>query len=484
MQLWPLPNPALIVDAGKRKYPNAVYATVLAIVSSTLSIAQNSPCPIPEYKYLRADEDYGYLRNPACRSEPLDALKYIPLKSAPEWFVSLGGEIRENVEYFSNPRWSAKLQDPAYLLQRYMAHSDLHLGERFRIFTQLKSGLESNRAGGPRLIDEDKLDINQAFLDLTLYAGGKNSLILRTGRQELAFGSRRYISAREGPNVRQTFDGVRLAFSSDRWTVNILATKPVQSKLGIFDDAPDSSQTFWGLYASRPLTPAVTGFHLDLYYLGLDRKRARFVQGTAREQRHSVGTRLWGKRSSWDEDFELIYQLGRFNDGAIQAWSVESETGYTFTSRPARPRLALKADSASGDRNPNDKDLQTFNPLFPRGLYHQLVDLNGHVNFIDLDPTLVLHPFARWSLTVDWDFFWRESVGDGLYGVGGFLIRQGSKSRARYVGSQPSLIGEWRVQRHLTAVFIYTHFTPGTFLKQTGPGRTVNYGSVWLDFKF
>src|SRR5438445_9603453 len=100
------------------------------------------------------------------------------------------------------------------------------------------------------------------------------------GRQELALGSRRYISAREGPNVRQTFDGFRLTFASDSWTVNLLATKPVQTKLGFFDDAPDSSQTFWGLYASRPLTPAVTGFHLDLYYLGLDRKLARFEQGT------------------------------------------------------------------------------------------------------------------------------------------------------------------------------------------------------------
>ena len=146
--------------------------------------------------------------------------------------------------------------------------------------------------------------------------------------------------------------------------------------------------------------------------------------------------------------------------------------------------MALKADVASGDHNPNDNELQTFNPLFPRGLYHQLVDLNGHVNFIDLDPTLVVHPFARLSLTADWDFFWRESLRDGLYNVGGFFIRPVTGSSARYIGSQPSLIGEWRIQRHLTAVVIYTHFAPGPFLQQTGPSRTVNYGSVWFDFKF
>jgi hypothetical protein len=36
----------------------------------------------------------------------------------------------------------------AFLLQRYMLHSDWHLGKSFRVFVQLKSGLEDSRAGG------------------------------------------------------------------------------------------------------------------------------------------------------------------------------------------------------------------------------------------------------------------------------------------------------------------------------------------------
>ena len=32
---------------------------------------------------------------------------------------------------------------------------------------------------------------------------------------------------------------------------------------------------------------------IDVYYLGFDRKRARFNQGAGREIRHSVGTRIW-----------------------------------------------------------------------------------------------------------------------------------------------------------------------------------------------
>ena len=46
-----------------------------------------------------------------------------------------------------------------------MLHTDWHLGPHFRAFVQLKSGLESSRTGGPRPIDEKKLDFEDAFFE-------------------------------------------------------------------------------------------------------------------------------------------------------------------------------------------------------------------------------------------------------------------------------------------------------------------------------
>src|SRR5713226_8908809 len=46
-----------------------------------------------------------------------------------------------------------------------MLHSDWRFGPHFRAFVQLKSGLESSRAGGPRPIDEKKLDFEAAFFE-------------------------------------------------------------------------------------------------------------------------------------------------------------------------------------------------------------------------------------------------------------------------------------------------------------------------------
>ena len=247
-----------------------------------------------------------------------------------------------------------------------MVHADAHLGDDFRIFAQFKSGLEDGRNGGPRPTDRDDFDLNQAFLDVRVPRSLTDTLVFRAGRQELAYGSSRLISAREAPNVRLSFDGVRAILNVGDWRVDAFAVKPVRTKVGVFDDDPDPNQNFWGLYAITPVS-WLPGGNVDLYYLGLDRQNARFDQGTANELRHSVGTRIWGRESGWDYNLEFVYQFGRFGGGDIQAWTAASETGFTFENAPLEPRLGFKANITSGDNNPNNPDLRTFNPLFPRG---------------------------------------------------------------------------------------------------------------------
>ena len=111
----------------------------------------------PPYLLERASEDYGYLRDPALRTDVWDPVKYLPLTGDGSSYLSLGGEMRERYEYFNRPNWGKDPQDHGYLLQRYFLHGDLHLGGQIRLFTQLQSSLEDGRKGGPRPADEDEL---------------------------------------------------------------------------------------------------------------------------------------------------------------------------------------------------------------------------------------------------------------------------------------------------------------------------------------
>jgi len=438
----------------------------------------------PSYKQLRYDESYAYLRDPALRSDYLDAIKFIPLNTNGSWQLTMGGEIRERYEYYHNSLWGRGPQDDdGYLLQRYMIHADAHLGDYFRVFTQFKSGLEEERTGGPRPTDRDEFDLNQAFFDVRVPWSEADSLTIRAGRQELAYGSSRLISAREAPNVRLSFDGAKAVLNICGWRLDAFAVKPVRTKTGVFDDDPDPAQNFWGLYAVTPL-PGLPGGSIDFYYLGLDKQGARFDQGTAHEIRHSLGTRIWGRKAGWDYNFEFVFQFGRFGSGDIQAWTAASDAGFTFDNAPLKPRLGLKANITSGDDNPNNGDLQTFNPLFPRGAYFGEPALIGPANHIDVHPQLELILRRNVTLTLDWDCFWRENTHDGIYGPAVNLIQSGRSSDARYVGNQAEVMLEWRMDRHITFTADYAHFFAGDFLKQTTPGQDVDYFSAWVTYRF
>ncbi|HLQ39060.1 MAG TPA: alginate export family protein [Planctomycetota bacterium] len=459
--------------------PTCAPVLLLALVAAS-SLRGQTP---PAYRPLRYDEDYRYLRDPGRATDALDAIKYLPLDGSGETFLTLGGEVRERYEYFRNAQWGAGPQDSdGYLMQRYLLHGDLHFGEQVRLFGQLESETVSGRTGGARPTDDNDFDVHQAFLDVLGKVAGGDSLTARLGRQELQYGSMRLLSAREGPNVRQSFDGARLLLVAGDWHVDAFVTRPVATEAGALDDDADQGRAFYGVYATGPL-PLLPDGHVDLYFLELDRDDAAFVQGTAQEKRRSLGTRLFGRPEPWDYDFEAVWQFGSFDGGRIEAWTVASDTGVTLP-LPWQPRLSLKADVASGDGDPNTQGLQTFNAMFPRGSYFGEPALIGPANIIDLHPALTLQPSSACRLYLDWDVFWRQTADDGIYNAALKPMRPSLGSDRRLIGNQLQVGTECTLQRHASLSLFYAHFFAGPYLRDTGTAEDVDYVSVWLTFKF
>jgi hypothetical protein len=451
-------------------------------------VQDESPAPVRTYNLLRENDDWSFLADPSLRSDLWDPIKYIPL-DCEACYVSLGGEIREAFEQVGNDNWGKQRYMNAFLLQRYILHSDWHLGENFRVFVQLKTGLEDFRAGGARPIDEKRLDFEAAFFEVG-NTHKKNWAVLRVGRQELNYGSGRLVSVREGPNVRQSFDGVKIRSQVGAWNVDAWAVRPDLDKPGFFDNAPDHTTAFWGVYATRPVvSQRWRGVGYDLYYLGLDRKNATFERGTATELRHTVAARLWRpiatQESGADFDYEGVVQFGTFGSDDIRAWTFASDTGYSLTTVPLRPRFSIKADISSGD-NPGSHTLGTFNPIYPIGNYFGvLADTGpGPVNFIDVHPRIQTHLPHGISISTDIVAQWRENVNDGVYAVPGFLLVPANGSRARFVGYRPGAEVRWQIDRHAYLQADYGVFYAGRFLKEASPGRNINYLELWAGYKF
>src|SRR5882672_8046923 len=167
---------------------------VMSFVSPLLSRGQSvptaeSPAPARIYHLLREDDDWSFLADSVKRQEFWDPIKYIRLRPGrDDWFLSIGGEAREVWEQIGNDNWGQQPFMNGYSNQRYMLYFDVHYGKHVRTFLELKSGLNSFRIGGPRPIDEKKLDFQVGFIELGT-SKEENSFRLRIGRQELEYGS-------------------------------------------------------------------------------------------------------------------------------------------------------------------------------------------------------------------------------------------------------------------------------------------------------
>lgn len=437
------------------------------------------------YKLLREDEDWTFLRDTSLREDFWDPIKYIPIRNDDAWFMTIGGEAREVWEQIGNDNWGQAPYMNGYLNERYMVYFDVHYGQHVRTFVEFKSGVNTFRIGGPRPIDEKKLDFQAAFLELrTTFQDSPVKLLV--GRQELEYGSGRIIDVREGPNVRLSFTGFRLQTFTHSWQIDALAVRPDEDKPGFFNNSPNHAISFWGVYATRSLPRNTL---LDTYYLGLDRAQATFQRGTAQEVRHSLGARysrpIATERPGWDFDYEALGQFGTFGSANIRAWTVASETGYRFPTLPLKPRFSAKADISSGD-DPRTNTLGTFNPLFPKGNYFGVLATAGPgpINFIDVHPHVETALPHSVTASFDWIFQWRESLRDGVYSVPGFLIIPAGKSNARFVGHRPGTEWRWQANRHLWFQADYGIFYAGKFVKQSQPGRNLNYWALWAGYRF
>lgn len=377
----------------------AVLGLAIAAGSAGAQQAPAAAGSAPPYKLLRYDEDYRYLQDPGLRSDFWDPIKYIPL--GPEnSYLSLGGEARERYEGYTAANFGVpgKTAD-SYLLHRILVHADLHAGAYARGFVQLGNQLSpgKNAAAPPYL---DRLDVQQAFVDvrLPLTDDAKSEPYLRIGRQEIEFGLQRVVSIRDAPNVRRSFDGIRLWGTVEQVRVDAFATWPTLVKPNTFDDQPNHAQGFWGLYAAIPKS-AIPDSGLDLYYLGFENSNARYSVGAAVEVRHSIGGRVFGRARRWDWDWEGLAQFGSFGPQDIRAWGFSGDTGYSFTVNEWKARGGLKATAGSGDRDPLDGKLGTYNGLFPKLAYFNQAGLLGASNVLDLQPSLTLRPTDSVKIT-------------------------------------------------------------------------------------
>lgn len=452
----------------------------------TAEVAKPVPPKVgPKYLDLRYDEDFSYLEGPPDSYKPdfFDPIKNIDLGD--DWRLTLGGELRFRMEAETNKALGAT--EPAqdtFTLYRYMLHADVKYRKLFRVFAQGVAMFDEDRDLALRPIDENRGDLHQLFFDVRIL-GEDKPLTLRVGRQEMSYGNQRLVSPFEWGNIRRRFDGVKLFAKGKTWDADVWYVKPVivqREQRDRFNEEYD----FYGAYVTYK---GIARHGVDFYAFATDDTGNAMNPNGKRGDRsiYTLGSRFWGKTAPWDYEAELAGQWGHWAGDTVQAWSWTLDGGYTFAPIPWKPRIGAGFDWASGDEDPRDGKVGTFDQLFPLGhKYLGFLDLIGRQNITAANVNLSAWPIAeKVGAAMAYHAFWLNDDHDALYDAGGAPGRRDPTGHSgTEIGHELDLTLLWKIDVHSSLLFGYSHFWDSDFIIRTGPSEDADLFYVQYAFKF
>ena len=400
-------------------------------------------------------------------------LKYIPLGDGS--YASFGADLRERVEATDGTFLGlGTRRSDLYDLHRLLVFGDLQFGPHLRAFVQLGDHDEAGRSPGPAPLDVDRLDLAQAFVDVAGEAAGGHA-VLRVGRAEMSFDDGALIGLRDGPNVRQVWDGGRLSYVAGAWRWDAFAVRPVAVKPGVFDDGTLPGQSLEGVHLTVAPPGAVAA---DAFVYHDLMPQAALFGAAGKERTDTFGLRLRAHAGAFDGSAGAIGQTGEAAGRTVRAFALHADGGVSLPRVPWAPHLSLRADVLSGG-DPKAGHVSTFNALYPNVAYSTEATIEAPANLIQSGLVLSATPLPALSLQYTVEGLWRFSSKDAFYAAPLFPLVQPDGSGDRYSGLEQQLRGVWRIGPHVTLTSALVHFSAGDFIRRGG-GRDQTFGMTSL----
>jgi hypothetical protein len=488
----------------------------------------------------RFEEDYSYLRNPALSTDFFDPLKFIPLDPSGDIYLTINGETRfryDNTDHknFSiataatpaKPGGSAVFTPAAgtstneLYKQRYELGGDLHLGEYLRFYAELYHGQQTGHDAGSPIPGNQRSDLalENGFGEVSgIIDDAKTGL--RAGRQEVFFGNNLQVRANVSTNLPSpVFDGVRAYRDWGFARIDAFAFNIVDFENGVLQDKDNAHTNLWGLYGSYDLPkstlaglPAASS--VDLFYLGW--RSAAFANGkgssiydaaafltgakiiaatgagfvASQDHRETFGARWYGSLADLDYDWQGAWQTGSYAGFGVDAFAVNTDTGYTFHDLPWKPRIGAHVDVASGGADKSGATMHTYQPMYPNTQYYVPNNEFAPTNFYDFAPRISVKPTDTVTAEYYYSFLWRYSGSDAIYTGAPWPGGNGQNNYAvtvlapgRSIGQQSDLRVTWTITPHVLTLFEFGVFIPGSAIRTAG-GHTTTYLDANLTFKF
>jgi len=452
--------------------------------------------PTGPYKALFFMNDFSYKKDPNHAHVFGEELKNMQTEiHCQPLTISTGGEIRHRYMNEDNRLRPGGPVHADYQLWRWRHYIDASYGD-FRVYFE---GIDASSFGSvapDTPIDVNRWDIQNLFVDISLFEGDLGKHTLRYGRQELLFGRQRLVSPLDWANTRRNFEGFRYMIKGSDFTLDSFLVRPVNSATGFnsvaeFDnsfDTPNDDVNFAGTYYSYTGRKNTV---VDLYWLYLDTDTD--VAGRPDGSRHLLGSR-WGylhpivdgcgnELRVWDFDAEGGMQLGNDNGEDVTAGFLGLVGGHTWKRATWAPRLSGHFYYGSGDQTPGSGHNNTFNTLFPLGhAYWAISDNLAGQNLYDYSIQTDIKPTSKFSVTSAVHWFSLASNGDTAYNVGGVPV--GTPGNGRDLGQALDIYGWYAFNPNFDIQAGYSWFWYGQYIDATAPRGDATQFYVQTSFRY
>jgi hypothetical protein len=441
--------------AAPRGLCRPFFSALAVAVAALPAYAQAPPQPIPRAATV-----------PAPAAQPL-----------PDW-LRVGLEHRGRLEGPVNAGFN-DTRDDAYWLNRFRFNVRVKPSRLLSFHVQAQDAQVFGRNSKPDAPPfEDTFDLRMAYADIG--ETGKSPVIVRLGRQELAFGEQRLVGHANWVNTARTFDAARVTVARKTFKVDGFASSVVTMSDGDFNRSRQG-ESFYGAYSS--FTAIVPKATLEPYVLARNVRMATSESGIrGRLESVTLGARWLGKLpAGLDYNTEMALQRGSLASDDISAWAGHWLVGRT-TGTKASLRVSSEYNYASGDSDPNDGKRNTFDQLYPTAHdKYGLADQVGWRNVHHLRTAVDVRPNAKWTVSGSYHSWWLASTTDGLYGAGGaVLVRPVAGFTDRHVGQELDVQTTYPLSPRIQVSGGYAYIIPGAFLKAATPGKGYSFPFVMV----
>ncbi len=418
--------------------------------------------------------DFSYLDDPCYHGWHLgENLKRVPLG---DWaVVDVGGQYRLREMTERGIRATKAVPnlfgltgaDDDFLLHRTRLYVNAQLGNRVRFYGEMLDAASQFEDYVPRLIEENRTEMQNLFLDLVVLdpetASGK--LTARIGRQEVLYGSQRLVSPLDWANTRRTFDGAKLMWQGENWDLDALWLRPMRRYIKELDP-PDLDRQLYGLYSTYK---GLDRDKVDLYWLAYDNDLLGFRYDT-------LASRYYGGYDAWLYELEGGVQFGLNGDDTDHsAGFFTLGGGRKFECVRWKPTLWAYYDWASGDGT-YDADIGPKVKAVGTGFHHYeplahkylgYMDIFGRRNIETINCQLTMTPHEKLTLLAWYYYFWLQTGKDVPYDVdmAPFAGLSGGQAGSRDLGHEIDLTANYGFSARLSALIGYSHFFSGRFYR-------------------